>query len=143
MIKRKSFRIKKSTKIPKSLLAKADAKFSWRIRRRDGKCMFPDCKVTDLAKLQCSHFHGRANKSTRFYDDNAITFCYWHHYGSKMLGMEYQKQQREIHGWDGQYTILMKKRLGLTRWNKLAKKAAQKNAHSKYSAELRSCKPVR
>lgn len=102
-------------------LKKGDIAFSAQIRARDKKCMFPNC--TRTTNLQCSHYIGRATKSTRFYEDNCITLCYFHHYGSKDLGFEYQKQTKEKHGYDGQYTLFMKKCLGLKRWNKLIKQS--------------------
>lgn len=117
-LKRKS----KPTKIPKSLLAKADSAFSKKILRRDGKCQWlPHCEA--ITTLQCSHFIGRAVKNTRFDEDNCIALCWWHHYGSKLLGYEFQKQQKAEHGYDGQYTKLMKSRLGTRRWNSLLRRS--------------------
>lgn len=98
-------------------LRQADKAFSAKIRARDGKCLFPGCNATD--NIQCSHYVGRSNKSTRFDPDNCVTLCWAHHFKSKILGFEYQKQRKEKHGWDGQYTIFMKKWLGKERWNNL------------------------
>lgn len=61
---------------------------------------------------QCSHYYGRATKNTRFDPENCIALCYFHHFKSKDLGFEYQKQIKEKHGYDGQYTIFMEKWLG-------------------------------
>ncbi len=110
-------------KIPKSLLAKVDAKYSLKIRNRDKHCQYPECIET---KTQNSHYHGRANKSTRFDDDNCDAFCYWHHYGSKLLGFEYQKQTKEKHGYDGQYTLWKRRRLGPKRFNALNRRSKKK-----------------
>lgn len=90
----------------------ADAHFSLKIRQRDGKCLFPGCSVTDIAKLQCSHYIGRRHSATRYYPENCITLCWLHHFKDKMLGFEYQKQRKEKHGYEGQYTLFMKNWLG-------------------------------
>lgn len=116
-------------------LKKADSVCSLRIRERDGRCLFPGCTVTDIKKLQCSHFFGRAKKSTRFYDDNLISLCWIHHYKSKILGFEYQKQMLEIHGWDGQYTLFMKNHLGTERYAKLLERA---NTSMKQNAAIKA-----
>lgn len=102
-------------------LRKADKMFSMEIRNRDKFCQFPSCMVSDLAKLQNSHYFGRATKSTRFHPDNCIALCWLHHYGDKLLGFEYQKQTYDKHGYDGQYTVFMKKRLGVNRFDDLLK----------------------
>lgn len=95
---------------------KADDEFSLFIRKRDGRCMFPGCTVEEIAKLQCSHYIGRAHKATRYDPENCIALCWFHHFKSKDLGFEYQKQTVEKHGWDGQYTLFMKKWLGTERF---------------------------
>lgn len=100
-------------------LTKADEVFSTQIRKRDGRCLYQNCPVSDVAKLQCSHYVGRATKSTRFDPDNCISLCWHHHFKSKEYGYEYQKQRKEVHGWDGQYTIFMKKWLGTERFEAL------------------------
>jgi len=111
-------------------LKKADKVFSGIIRARDGKCMHPKgnehCHL-----LQNSHFFGRAIKSTRYDPDNCITLCWFHHYKSKDLGFEYQKQIHEKHGFDGQYTLFMKNHLGPERYIALlerSKISVKKNA---------------
>ena len=76
------------------------------------KCVFPDCPITDPKKLTVSHYHGRVKKGTRFYLPNVDFLCRNHHYWDKQLGYEFQKQRREIHGWDGRYTIYMREKLG-------------------------------
>ena len=107
-------------------LKRADKAFSTMIRNRDGKCMHPiGCEVRDIKKLQCSHFIGRSRKSTRFDPDNCITLCWLHHYKDKMLGYEYQKQTREKHGFDGQYTLFMKRWLGEERYHALQQRSEQ------------------
>lgn len=102
------------------LLKKADALFSISIRKRDRHCLHPiGCESTNI---QCSHYIGRAHKITRFDPDNCIALCYFHHFRSKDLGFEYQKQYKAEHGYDGQYTIFMKKLLGEERWDALDQK---------------------
>jgi hypothetical protein len=91
-------------------LRRADSAFSKEIIERDGKCLFPGCGKT--TQLTCSHYIGRATKSTRFFKDNCITLCTTHHFWDKQLGWEFQKQRQEVHGWDGRYTLFMKERLG-------------------------------
>ena len=75
------------------------------------KCVFPGCTITDPKKLTVSHYHGRANKATRFYIPNCDFICRTHHYWDKQLGWEFQKQTKEKHGWDGRYTLYMKEKL--------------------------------
>ncbi len=118
-------RHKKSKWSTKSALKKADTLFSNEIRARDGKCLFPGCKVTDPKKLQNSHYIGRAVSSTRFDPDNCIALCWLHHFKDKMLGFEYQKQTLEEHGWDGQYTIFMRNLLGPERYLALRARALE------------------
>lgn len=114
---------KKRVEVKLWTLVKADKEFSWMIRRRDKKCLFPGCKETDLKKLQCSHYHGRAHKGTRWNPDNCITLCWLHHFKDKLLGFEYQKQTKEVHGFDGQYTLFMRKLIGKKKMTELAKLA--------------------
>ena len=42
------------------------------------------------------------------------------------LGFEFQKQTKAKHGYDGQYTLFMRSRLGATRFNALVKRAKKK-----------------
>lgn len=111
---------KKTNKVPDPRIwseDKADREFSIFIRERDGRCLFPSCSKTE--KLQCSHFIGRRNHATRFDPENCIALCYSHHYGNKLLGFEYQKQEKEKLGYDGQYTLFMKKYLGPKKYKAL------------------------
>ena len=50
---------------------KLDVLFSKYIRLRDKVCQ----RCGGSGKLQCSHFHGRAKKSVRWDEDNAVAFC--------------------------------------------------------------------
>lgn len=111
----------KKRKWSKNALKTADSIFSKKIIARDKHCLFPDC--TRATELTCSHYIGRANKSTRFYEDNCIALCWFHHYGSKLLGFEYQKQRIPNQEWDGRYTIFMKEWLGEKRFLSLLKKS--------------------
>lgn len=54
----------------------SDSKFSKFIINRDKKCL--RCGSTSM--LTCSHFHGRANFSTRYEPLNCITLCLDCHY---------------------------------------------------------------
>lgn len=119
--KAKKVRAKQRTrpKVKSLTLKKADGLFSHQIRTRDKFCQFPSCMVSDPAKLQNSHYFGRAIKSTRFHPDNCIALCWKHHYGDKLLGFEFQKQTYEQHTYDGQYTKFMKERLGKKRFLEL------------------------
>lgn len=117
----------KVSKLPKPkiwTLKRADKEFSLYIRERDGRCMYPNCDVTDINKLQCSHYIGRAHKATRFDPDNCIALCWLHHFKDKLLGFEYQKQIKTIHGFDGQYTIFMQNLLGFDRFAALVARGA-------------------
>ncbi len=109
-------------KITKSVLRKADDAFSLQIRTRDGRCMHP--RGTDNCKLlQNSHFIGRANKAVRFDPENCDTICWFHHFKSKDLGFEYQKQTIEKHGFDGQYTLWKKQQLGAAKYAALIERS--------------------
>ncbi len=129
MIKRRTFGIKKKNllkrkpmKVKKSELKKADTAFSLFIRSRDGKCLHP--RGTEACRLlQASHFIGRANKAVRFDPENVDSICWFHHYKSKDLGFEYQKQTIEKHGFDGQYTLWKKKQLGPERYAALIERS--------------------
>lgn len=127
---------KVSTKKPKALkkpkwrfkkseLRNLDDHFSLMIRNRDKRCQFPACSVVEIAQLQCSHYEGRARWETRFDEANCIALCWYHHYKSKLLGYEYQKQRIELHGFDGQYTKHMKDFLGETAFLALINKPKQ------------------
>ena len=111
-------------RIKKSLLKKCDDAFSLLVRARDQHCQFPGC--TSTKKLQNSHYIGRAVKSTRFDPDNCVALCWFHHYKSKDLGFEYQKQTLEKHGFEGQYTIFMKNRLGPEKYQQLITNSKKK-----------------
>lgn len=138
-VKRK-LRPKRTRKPPEKRLTlkQADARFSSFVRSRDKFCQFQGCMVSDPAKLQCSHYIGRAKLSTRFDPNNCIALCWFHHFKSKDLGLEYQKQTYEKHGWDGQYTLLMRKRLGEKKFKELISKS-HKSVKLRYAiAELES-----
>ena len=107
------------------LMKEADELFSLAVRKRDGKCMHPACKCKG-AMLQCSHYIGRAIKSTRWDFDNCITLSWYCHYKNKEIGFEYQKQTVEKHGFDGQYTIFTRNLLGKDRYNALLTRSQQK-----------------
>lgn len=113
---------KKAWKFKKTELAECDEAFSKEIRERDGRCLFPGCHVDMFSALQCSHYEGRARWETRFDPDNCIALCWHHHFKSKLLGYEYQKQREELHGFDGQYTKHMKLILGEYRFQALIEK---------------------
>ena len=100
-------------------LDRADNEFSLYIRNRDGRCMYPGCLVTDIKKLQCSHYWGRTHKGTRFEPDNCIALCWPHHFKDKLRGWEYKKQLAGEFQHDGEYTVYMKKWLGKKRFNEL------------------------
>lgn len=55
-----------------------DILFSKMIRERDGKCVFCG-KNAEQAKLECSHFWGRADKHHRFDPKNCDTLCFYCH----------------------------------------------------------------
>lgn len=100
-------------------LKRADDEFSLYIRNRDGRCMYPNCTVTDIKKLQCSHYYGRTHKATRFDPDNCIALCWLHHFKDKMVGWEYAKQTVQDQGFDGKYTQFMRSWLGQSKFTEL------------------------
>lgn len=105
-------------------LKKADRAFSEYIRKRDGRCLHPNC-ICGSQMLQCSHYHSRGKKSTRFDPDNCITLGWLCHFKNKLIGFEYQKQTKEIHGFDGQYTLWMRAHLGEKGFDELNFRAQQ------------------
>jgi hypothetical protein len=121
---------KVSTKKPKvrTNLSLADEKFSKKILERDGKCLFPNC--TSPSKLTNSHYHNRGKFNTRFDEKNCITLCQFHHYMNRVVGWEFQKQRIEKHGWDGQYTLFMKKWLGEEEFEALDQRAKRTRKQS-------------
>lgn len=98
-------------KIP--TVKQCDTRASLLVRKRDGKCMYPACRATE--NLQCSHYHKRQHASTRFYMDNLITLCEWHHYKSED-GLEHRKN-RPL------YTKIMRDFLGEERWQELERRS--------------------
>ena len=73
-IKRK-FRLRRTS--PKGKLIKeADRLFSLYIRGRDKVCQHPLC---NKRKLHCAHIFSRRNMNLRWYPDNAIGLCFYHH----------------------------------------------------------------
>lgn len=107
----------------------ADKKFSLYIRERDGRCMYKSgtysCPVTEINKLQCSHYHGRARSSTRYDPKNCIALCWKHHFQDKLVGWEYAKQNQSEHGFEGKYTTFMKQWLGSSLFNELYLRSKQ------------------
>lgn len=112
-------------------LKKADKEFSLFIRSRDGKCLHPKGHE-GCSLLQNSHFIGRANKNVRFDPENCDSICWFHHYKSKDLGFEYQKQTIEKHGFDGQYTLWKKAQLGPEKYSALIERS-KGNVKQKHS----------
>lgn len=86
-------------------LEKADKEFSLYIRKRDGRCQYFGCPIK--TGLECSHYHGRSNKGTRYDEENCVAFCRRHH-----NELEEAKQTKEWRGYDGAYTTFMRERLG-------------------------------
>ena len=133
---------RKGSKVPKVpgpkiwTLTRADKEFSKFIRERDGRCMFPGCDVSEFEKLQCSHYIGRQHRGTRFDPDNCIALCWHHHFKSKLLGYEYQKQQEGLHGWDGRYTLHMKQWLGEERFTALVRRSQETTPQSRAILQL-------
>lgn len=112
---------KKVWKFKKTELAECDAAFAREIRERDNHCMYPGCGVTE--NLTCSHYIGRSNWNTRFLGINCIALCIRHHFMDRNTGYEFQKARAEKEGWDGQYTLFMKKWLGDWSWEELLSRA--------------------
>lgn len=123
-IKRSGWRLKPSKRakkaprtneIPKNKpwsLKRADIEFrAVMLTKVPHQCVFPGCQITDPNKLTVSHYFGRAKKGTRFVVLNCCLLCRNHHYWDKQLGWEFQKQRKEVHGWDGKYTLYMKENL--------------------------------
>ena len=80
-IKRSMKPLKRKTKLkrfsPKgAIVRKCDKLFSLYIRNRDKVCQFPGC---DKIKLHCAHIFSRRNRNLRWYSDNAVSLCYYHH----------------------------------------------------------------
>ena len=58
---------------------KLDILFSKVIRLRAKETCERCLKPTPFARLQCSHFHGRRKRSTRWNPDNAAALCFQCH----------------------------------------------------------------
>lgn len=101
---------KKAWKFVKTALAECDSAFSKEILKRDGRCQFPHCG--SFENLTCSHYIRRDNWNTRFDPLNCIALCTRHHFFDRDTAWEFQKARAEKHGWDGQYTLFMKRWLG-------------------------------
>lgn len=84
---------------------KADDKFSLYIRRRDGRCVNPECQRPGLPNaegypilgLDCSHLWSRKAESTRFDPKNCDSLCrgchrYWGSEGRPEY-VEFKKKQ--------------------------------------------------
>lgn len=112
---------KKPWKFKKTELAECDFAFSKEIIARDGYCLYPGCLSEN--NLTCSHYIGRGNWNTRFDPENCITLCIRHHFMDRNTGYEFQKARIEKEGWDGQYTLFMKKWLRLAAWFDLLERA--------------------
>lgn len=117
-------------------IAKADKEFSFFIRERDGRCLFPGCTVQEIAQLQCSHYVERRHSSTRYDPDNCIALCWKHHFRDKYVGFEYQKQRMDVHGYDGRYTQFMQKWLGPEKWKLLLQREKTSVKSSSVRIEL-------
>lgn len=94
-----------------------DKIFSWFIRKRDGRCIYPGCyKHVELnakgfpVTLQASHYWSRRNEGTRFDPENVDTLCLSHH---QMWGGDYRNE----------YTAFKKKQLGEKKYNDLRLRA--------------------
>lgn len=61
--------------------SKLDKLFSLKIRARDKVCQYPLRSPQDFhaGPLQCSHFHGRTARSTRYDEENCDGICARHH----------------------------------------------------------------
>jgi hypothetical protein len=82
----------------------SDSKFSKFIINRDKKCL----RCGSISMLTCSHYHGRANYSTRFEPLNCVCFCTECHSvleSKKKEGMEYHQFMIEYLGED-QFFVL-------------------------------------
>ena len=108
-------------------LKRADTEFrAFMLKTVPVRCVFPNCQETRPEKLTVSHYFGRVKKATRFDTNNCDFLCRTHHYWDKQLGWEFQKQMFAIHGWDGQYTKYMEKKLGRNQFWKLEELAREK-----------------
>lgn len=140
MIKRKQIKIKRKRRKDKVwTLKKADEQFSLFIRKRDGRCLHPvGCPKSDIKDLQCSHFIGRAHKATRYDPKNCIALCWFHHYKSKEYGLEYHKQTKGKHGFDGWYTAFMKTHIGEAEFVYLMERSRQSMMQKKAILQCQS-----
>lgn len=109
-VKRTLKKKSKAWKFVKTHLQECDDAVSKEIRERDKVCQYPGCG-TDR-NLTNSHYIGRQNWNTRFSLRNCLLICTRHHFFDRNVGYEFQKARKEKEGWDGQYTLHMKRLLG-------------------------------
>lgn len=88
-----------------------DKLFSEYVRKRCGGCCERCGKHYGWKGLQTSHYHGRAKRSTRYDEDNAMGLCFGCHqyFGSNPL----------------EHTEFMIKRLGQEKFDELSHRARQ------------------
>lgn len=127
---------KKPWKFVKTELTECDSAFSKEIIARDGHCMFPGCFASE--NLTNSHYVGRANWNTRFDPENCIALCIRHHFMDRDTGFEFQKARVEKHGWNGQYTLFMIKRLGALAFVQLLERAEDKKTRKEAILETQN-----
>ncbi len=113
---------------------KADAMFSLYIRKRDGRCMHPNCtrkNDRDTKAMQNSHFYGRGEWVTRFDPENCDTAHRGCHY------FKWEKTKNT------EYLDFKKKQLGTKRFNALKKKVDDSKKHGapvvKHSERIIEC----
>ncbi len=85
------------------LLRECDKLFSLYIRNRDKVCQVLTCNKTNL---HCAHIFSRRNINLRWYPDNALALCYYHH-------LHWAHKEPIL------FTEFIKRKLGERRFNKL------------------------
>ena len=99
------------------LLTECDKLFSLYIRNRDKVCQAPNCNKTNL---HCAHIFSRRNINLRWYPDNALALCYYHH-------LHWAHKEPIL------FTEFVKRKLGKRRFEKLLLK---KNTIEKIDIKL-------
>jgi len=95
-----------------------DQRFSRFIRLRDKVCQ----RCGGSGVLQCSHFHGRAKKSVRWDEDNAVALCFGCH--QYFTANPYE------------HTAWFENHLGVARFEWLANRSRQMGKPDKEAIEL-------
>jgi len=112
----------------------ADDAFSLCVRERSNwacECCNKQFSVTDRGSLQCAHIYGRRNKSIRQEPLNAFAFCFGCHLKYTENPLDFDSFVEGKLG-SGALQILIEKRQGLVKYNKIFVKECAKHYREQF-----------